>query len=167
MTGPSYNSVGLESGRNIMRGCFDNRIDLALSRDIRMGGNRTLEFRLDVFNVFNNVIYTGRVRTQVQYNSPTDLTLRNSQTLADGSNDPARLVPRNAGFGAANGRAAASQHAAADPLRVLVKSGACPQTPYTVARGGPLPRSAPDSLAALTRGETGLGWSRLRVCRWS
>ena len=27
--------------------------------------------------------------------------VRNSQTLADGSNDPARLVPRNAGFGAA------------------------------------------------------------------
>ena len=60
VSGPSYNSVGLESGRNILRGCFDKRVDLSLSRDIRMGGNRTLEFRLDVFNVFNNVIYTNR-----------------------------------------------------------------------------------------------------------
>ena len=107
--GPGYNSVGLESGRNIMRGCFDNRTDMALSRDIRMGGSRMLEFRLDVFNVFNNVVYTGRVNT-VQYNSPTDQTLRNSQTLADGSNDPTRLVPRNAGFGAATG---------AQPLRSM------------------------------------------------
>ena len=70
-----------------------------------MGGGRVLEFRLDVFNVFDTVIYTGR-STTVQYNSPTDLTVRNSQTLADGSNDPARLVPRNAGFGAVNGAAA-------------------------------------------------------------
>ena len=29
---------------------------MALSRDIRMGGNRTLELRLDVFNAFNTVI---------------------------------------------------------------------------------------------------------------
>jgi hypothetical protein len=109
VTGPTYGSVGLESGRNILRGCFDNRTDAALSRDIRMGGNRALEFRLDVFNVFNNVVYTNR-QAQVQYNSPTDLTLRNSQTLASGALDPARLVPRNAGFGAAT---------AAQPLRSM------------------------------------------------
>jgi hypothetical protein len=29
--------------------------------------------------------------------------VRNSQTLPDGSLDPNRLTPRNAGFGAANG----------------------------------------------------------------
>ncbi len=72
-----------------------------LSRDIRLGGNRTFEFRLDVFNLFDTVIYTGR-NNSINYVSPTDLTIRNSQTLADGSNDPLRLVPRNAGFGAAN-----------------------------------------------------------------
>ena len=100
VSGPTYNSTMMESGRNRMRGCPDKRVDLSLSRDIRMGGNRTLEFRLDVFNVFDTVIYTNR-QAQIQYVSPTDLTIRNSQTLANGSNDPARLVPRNAGFGAA------------------------------------------------------------------
>ena len=59
------------------------------------------------FNLFNTVVINGR-QNQIQFVSPTDLTIRNSQTLADGSNDPARLVPRNAGFGAANARACRS-----------------------------------------------------------
>ena len=42
-------------------------------------------------------------QTQIQYNSPTDLTIRNTQFLADGSVDPAGLKPNNAGFGAATG----------------------------------------------------------------
>jgi hypothetical protein len=37
----------------------------------------------------------------VIFRSPTDQTVVNSQYLADGSLDPARLQPRNAGFGAA------------------------------------------------------------------
>jgi hypothetical protein len=37
----------------------------------------------------------------VNFNSPTDLTIRNSQTLPDGSIDPTKLTPRTAGFGAA------------------------------------------------------------------
>jgi len=53
-----------------------------------------------VFNVFDTVIYDQR-NQNISYNSPTDLTVRNSQTLPDGSLDPARLVPRNAGFGQA------------------------------------------------------------------
>jgi hypothetical protein len=100
VTGPTYGSTMMESGRNIMRGCPDKRVDMSLSRDVRMGGSRTLELRLDVFNVFVTVIYDQR-NQNISYNSPTDLTVRNSQTLADGSLDPARLVPRNAGFGAA------------------------------------------------------------------
>ena len=100
VSGPTYNSTMMESGRNRLRGCADKRVDMSLSRDIRLGGNRTFEFRLDVFNLFDTVIYDQRNQT-VNYNSPTDQTVRNSQTLADGSLDPARLVPRNAGFGAA------------------------------------------------------------------
>ena len=100
MTGPTYGSLGLESSRNILRGCPDKTIDFALMRDIRMGGARRLELRLDVFNAFNAAVITGR-QGQIQYNSPTDLTIRNSQTLADGSIDPARSTPRTAGFGAA------------------------------------------------------------------
>jgi len=37
----------------------------------------------------------------VIYRSPTDLTVANSQYLPDGTVDPNRLTPRNAGFGAA------------------------------------------------------------------
>ena len=102
VTGPQYGSVGLESGRNILGGCPDHTVDLAVARSIRLGGNRNLQFRLGVFNVFNAVIYNDRNRNVI-YRSPTDLTIVNSQTLPDGSIDPARLTPRNAGFGAATG----------------------------------------------------------------
>jgi hypothetical protein len=37
----------------------------------------------------------------VQYRSPTDQTIVNSQYLPDGTLDPNRLTPRTAGFGAA------------------------------------------------------------------
>ena len=100
VTGPTYGSLGLESGRNLLRGCPDRRFDFAVMRDIRMGSGRRLEFRLDVFNLFNTAIIDNR-QNQIQFNSPTDLTIRNSQTLADGSVDPTRLTPRTAGFGAA------------------------------------------------------------------
>jgi hypothetical protein len=100
VAGPTYNSVGLESGRNYMIGCPDRTMDLAIARNIRFGGSRQLQLRLDAYNVFNTAIITNR-RNQIQYNSPTDQTIRNSQYLADGSLDPNRLTPRNAGFGAA------------------------------------------------------------------
>jgi hypothetical protein len=102
VTGPGYNSTGLESGRNQLRGCPDHTVDLSLSRNIRIGGGRQVTLRADAFNAFNTVILTGR-QGQVQYVSPTNLALRNSQTLADGSIDTTRLTPRNAGFGAATG----------------------------------------------------------------
>ena len=100
VTGPTYGSVGLESGRNLLGGCPDKTVDMALARTIRLGGNRTLQFRVDAFNVFNTVVITNRERN-VTFRSPTDLTIVNSQTLADGSINPARLMPRTAGFGAA------------------------------------------------------------------
>ena len=67
-----------------------------------MGGSRQLQFRLDVFNAFNVVVINAR-QTQMQYNSPTDQTSGTRSTCADGSLDPARLTPSNAGFGAATG----------------------------------------------------------------
>ncbi|PYR23695.1 MAG: hypothetical protein DMF94_00510 [Acidobacteria bacterium] len=109
VTGPQYGSVGMESGRFILGGCPDHTVDLAVARNIRLGGSRNLQFRLDAFNVFNVVIYNDRQRNVI-YRSPTDLTVVNSQTLPDGSIDPARLTPRTAGFGAATG---------AQPLRNL------------------------------------------------
>src|SRR5206468_11985622 len=102
-------SGGLESGRYLLGGCPDHTVDLSIARNIRFGGNRTFQFRLDVFNAFNAVIYNNR-NSNVIYRSPTDLTIVNSQFLPDGSIDPNRLTPRNAGFGAATG---------AQPLRNL------------------------------------------------
>jgi Carboxypeptidase regulatory-like domain len=102
VTGPTYGSVGLESGRNLLGGCPDHTVDLSVSKNVRLGSNRNLQFRLDVFNAFNIVVINDRNRN-VNFQSPTDLTILNSQTLPDGSNDPARLTPRTAGFGAATG----------------------------------------------------------------
>ncbi len=102
VTGPQYFSVGMESGRFLLGGCPDHTVDLAIARNIRLGGNRNLQFRLDVFNAFNVVIINDRERNVI-YRSPTDLTVVNSQYLPDGSLDPARLTPRTAGFGAATG----------------------------------------------------------------
>jgi hypothetical protein len=90
----------MESGRYVMGGCPDKTVDLAIVRNIRFGGHRTFTFRLDVFNLFNTVVYNDRVLT-VQYRSPTDQTVLNSQYLPNGQLDPNRLTPRNAGFGAA------------------------------------------------------------------
>jgi hypothetical protein len=105
VTGPGYNSTGLESGRNILRGCMQRDIDISLARTIRIGGGRSVQLRADAFNVFNIVTFTGR-QTTIQYNNPTAMTIRNAQTLADGSVDPNRLTPRNAGFGAVTSAAA-------------------------------------------------------------
>src|SRR5207244_2480830 len=74
IAGPTYGSVGLESGRFLLGGCPDHTVDLAIARNIRVGGSRNLQFRLDVFNAFNAVIINDRERN-VQYRSPTDLTI--------------------------------------------------------------------------------------------
>jgi hypothetical protein len=100
--GPGYNSNGMESGRNYMRGCPDHTVDLSLLRSIRFGGNRQLQFRVDVFNAFNAVIINNR-NVSANFDNPTSMTLVNNQFLADGSLNQARLTPRNAGFGAATG----------------------------------------------------------------
>jgi len=92
----------MESARNILGGCPNKTVDLAIARSVRFGGNRNLQFRLGVFNAFNIVVINDRNRNVI-YRSPTDLTVVNSQYLPDGSVDPARLTPKNAGFGAATG----------------------------------------------------------------
>jgi len=109
VAGPTYGSTGLESGRYLLGGCPDHTVDLAIAKSVRVGGQRSLQFRLDIFNVFNTVIYNDR-NTTVIYRSPTDQTIANSQYLPDGTLDPNRMTPRNAGFGAATN---------AQPLRNL------------------------------------------------
>jgi hypothetical protein len=116
VSGPTYGSVGLESGRNKLIGCPILRTDLAVARNIRFGrGGRQFQLRVDAFNLFNQAAINGRNGT-VQFNSPADqASIRNAQFcsnggpstscagVADGALDPNRLQPRNAGFGAANG----------------------------------------------------------------
>jgi hypothetical protein len=102
VTGPQPGSVGLESGRNILRGCPDKRVDLSLSRDIRLGASRRMEFRVDVFNAFNAVIINAR-NTTVTFANPGNLAIVNNQFNADGSLNTARAKPNNSGFGAATG----------------------------------------------------------------
>jgi hypothetical protein len=108
-SGPLPGSVGLESGRNYMVGCPDKTTDLAISRMFKLGGARTAQFRLEMFNAFNVVVYNAR-QTQLQLVSPTNQTIRNSQFLADGTVDPNRMKTTAAGFGAVTG---------AQPLRTI------------------------------------------------
>ncbi len=103
--GPLPGSVSTESGRNYLVGCADQLLDLAIARNFRLGGSRTAQFRVDLFNALDTVIYTGR-QTTLQLNNPTSQTVVNNQYLANGELNQARLQPRNAGFGAATAAAA-------------------------------------------------------------
>jgi hypothetical protein len=61
--GPLPGSVGLESGADYLRGCFSSVLDLAIARNIRLGGSRNIQFRVDMFNAPNSAIITGRNTT--------------------------------------------------------------------------------------------------------
>ena len=82
-----------------MQGCAVKTVDLSLSRNIRLGGGRAVTFRVDTFNTFNIVNFTGR-NTTVTYNDPVNKVIQNSQFNADGTLNQGRLTPQNAGFGA-------------------------------------------------------------------
>ena len=58
-SGPLSGSVGLESGQNYMIGCADHRWDFAIARNIRLGASRNIQLRVDLFNAFDEVIFTG------------------------------------------------------------------------------------------------------------
>ena len=98
--GPTYGSTGTESGANLMSGCVDHTLDLSIARNVRVGGNRTIQFRADAFNLFNASIINARQNT-LQMDNPTSQLIQNSQYNADGTLNAARVAPKNAGFGAA------------------------------------------------------------------
>ena len=102
-TGPLPGSLGMESGRNYLVGCADHTLDLAIARSFKVGSGRLIQLRMEMYNALNSVIYNSRV-TQLQLVSPQNQTIRNSQFLANGDVDPARLRTTAAGFGAVNGR---------------------------------------------------------------
>jgi hypothetical protein len=100
--GPLVGSVGLESGNNYLYGCFSSVLDLSIARNIRLGGSRTLQLRVDMFNAPNAAGITGR-NTTLQLSSPADpVTPLNLPFDANGNLLPNRVRPNQAGFGAVN-----------------------------------------------------------------
>jgi hypothetical protein len=105
VTGPTYGSVGMESGVNYLRGCATEIVDTSIVRKFhfwKFKESRTFEFRSDIFNTLNAAFITGR-NTSVTYNNPTSMTVQNAEYDASGNINSGRSLPQNAGFGAANG----------------------------------------------------------------
>jgi hypothetical protein len=101
--GPLVNSVGLESGNNYVKGCFQSALDLSFARNIRLPKGRTIQLRADMFNAPNQAIITGR-QTNMNLGSPSDpVTITNLPYDANGNPVASRSLPRGAGFGVANG----------------------------------------------------------------
>jgi Carboxypeptidase regulatory-like domain len=99
--GPLPNSTGLESGGGYLSGCFQSVLDMAIARNIRMGGGRNLQLRVDMFNAPNQAIVTNRNRT-MNLSGPGDpVTITNLPYDSSGNILPTRLKPSNAGFGQA------------------------------------------------------------------
>jgi hypothetical protein len=98
---PLVGSVGLESGADYLRGCFQSAFDTAIARNIRFSSNRQLQLRIDVFNAFNSSIVTGR-NTTMSVVSPIDGTPANLPYDASGATVVSRSLPKNAGFGVAS-----------------------------------------------------------------
>ncbi len=78
-------------------------LDIAVARNIRLGGGRTLQLRVDMFNAPNAAGITGRNAT-MNLTNPTDpITITNPVFDANGNVLPNRVRPNQAGFGAVNG----------------------------------------------------------------
>jgi hypothetical protein len=100
--GPLTNSVGLESSNHYVHQCFISTLDLSIARNIRFGGARQIQLRLDVFNALNAAAVTSR-QTTANFVNPNDpVTITNLPFFPDGSQNFARSLPKNAGFGVAN-----------------------------------------------------------------
>jgi hypothetical protein len=102
--GPLTNSDGLESPNGYLRGCFQSAFDLTIARNIRLGGARNLQLRVDMFNAPNQAIVTTRNST-MNLSSPADPTTITNLPYdqVTGAILPARVKPSNAGFGQATG----------------------------------------------------------------
>jgi hypothetical protein len=101
--GPLVNSLGLESGNNYVKGCFQSVLDLSIARNVRLPKGRLIQLRVEMFNAPNAAIITGR-NTTMNLSNPTDpVTITNLPFDASGNPITSRVRPRDAGFGVANG----------------------------------------------------------------
>ena len=104
VTGPTYNSVGEESGQNYLRGCATEIVDTAIVRKFhfwKFKESRTFEFRADIFNALNAAFITGR-NSSITLNNPTNQVIQNAVFDASGNILAGKEKPQNAGFGAGN-----------------------------------------------------------------
>jgi hypothetical protein len=100
--GPLYNSDGLESGNGYLRGCFQSQFDTSLARNIKLGGAKNVQIRLDVFNLLNEARITGVNNSMTMASPLTPAAITNLPYDAAGNLVPARAIPKGAGFGVAN-----------------------------------------------------------------
>jgi hypothetical protein len=101
--GPLVGSVGLDSGTDYLRGCFQSTADMALARNIHIHSERFgAQIRMDIFNAFNSAIVTGR-NTSMQLASATGdpTAVANLPYDASGNLIASRSQPKTAGFGEA------------------------------------------------------------------
>jgi hypothetical protein len=80
-----------------MRPSVSSRPCSSFAHTIRLGGNRQVQLRLEMFNAFNAVVITTR-DTTMQLASPTNQTISNAQYDASGNLVQTRLTPDNAGL---------------------------------------------------------------------
>jgi hypothetical protein len=99
--GPLVGSDGLESGNGYLSGCFVSSLDLAIARTVRLGGNRSVQLRVDVFNAFNQAAITARQTTMNLATPNAPATITNLPFDAAGNVIETRSRPRGAGFGVA------------------------------------------------------------------
>ena len=102
--GPADRTATASSRRHgYLRGCFQSAFDLTIARNIRMGGARNLQLRVDMFNAPNQAIITGAqhddepAARRIRSRSPTCRTTRAGNIL------PNRVRPSSSGFGQATG----------------------------------------------------------------
>ena len=76
-------------------------MDLAIARTIRLGGDRSVQLRVDLFNAFNQAGITGRNTTLNLVNPSDPVTARNLPFDDAGNLIESRSLPRGAGFGVA------------------------------------------------------------------
>jgi hypothetical protein len=99
--GPLAGSMGLESGADYLRGCFQSVLDLSIQRNIRMGRSKQLRFRVDLFNAPNAAIITNRNTTMNLRNPNDPATVTNLPFDENGNLIDACSRPQGAGFGVA------------------------------------------------------------------
>jgi hypothetical protein len=99
--GPLVGSLGLESGNNYVKGCFQSVLDLSIARNIRLPKGQSIQLRVEMFNAPNAAIITGRNTTMNLANPSDPVTITNLPFDANGNLIDSRARPRDAGFGVA------------------------------------------------------------------